>query len=352
MKRHILLIVIMTLAIAGCDKQRDLYVLVSPMVYLEGNWIPSLGTNNMAMNATATVYNTTGESVTKEYFYNQNNVTIPVNKGEYNIMVFNGLMYSPEDTHLDNITFRGTDRLATFEAVARETQPNRRLNRAEGEYIASNEMELLTSAVEKQEITASDAYYPKYKDGQNGFDVPSNYVEVEMTATPVAMNYQCRVLLYINNISSAYSASAALRGFVGSAWMATRTPTNFYVTHQFNLNSKRMIDADKDRGTIESPLFVTFGPPVDAPNNKYEVYIKITLVDNTVFETTVDITQQVLPVIETIKNNISGAEPVQHQLNIPIQIDSIDLPKVEPVQGGVGVGDWDDDEIIRVPIKA
>ncbi|MDH6357162.1 DUF5119 domain-containing protein [Parabacteroides sp. PF5-9] len=350
MKRFFLMIVLFALFV-GCDKQRDLYVMVNPMVYLKAHWVPSLGINDMSMNATALAYNTENSTIVKEYFHNSDNATILVDKGIYDIMIFNGLMYSPEDTHLDNITFRGVDQLATFEAVVNETQPNRRLNKSIDEYIASNEMELLTSAVTQQEITASSAYSLKYKDGENGFDTPSNYVEVEMEMTPVALNYECQVVLQINNISSAYSASAALYGFVGSAWMATRQPTHFYVTHQFNLNSKRMTDPAKDRGTIESPVFVTFGPPIDAPDNTYELYIRITLVDNTIVEKTVDITDQVQPVIETIRDNMGGTEPVHYQLTIPIQIDNIDLPHVDPVQGGVGVGDWDDDEIIRVPIS-
>lgn len=336
------------LLLAGCDEQRDLYVTANPLIYVEGDWMPSRGEDDMSMNATAVAYGSGGQQI-KEYFFDPNNVTIPVTKGTYDVMIFNGLMYSPEETHLDNVFFRGTDRIDTFEAVVREAAPNRRLGRAEGEYIASNEMEIVTSAVQRQEITSEQGYYLKYKDGKNGFPIPDDYVEAELYMTPVPVSYESRIVLTIDNISSAYTAHAALYGFVGSVFMQERLPSHFYVTHQFTLNNKRMIPGYEDRGTIETPTFVTFGPPVDAPDKTYQVYIRITLVNNTVFEETVDITEQVQQVIEAIRENIGGAGDMEYQLTIPLDL-TLELPKVDPVEGGIGVGDWEEDEIIRVPI--
>ncbi len=336
---------------SGCD-QRDLYVKVGPLIYVQGDWMPSLGKNNMYMDATGVSYSSgDGSLYTKQYFYNPNYVELPADKGTYDVMIFNGLMYSESDTHLDNIFFRGTGTLDTFEAVAAEGSPNRRLSRADGEYIASNEMEIMTSATERDvEIHGKDSYYVKYKNGKNGFDIPVNYVETELYLTPQAVNYYTRVTVTITNITSAFSASAALYGFVGSAFLADRMPSHFYVTHQFNLNHKQITDKTNDIGTIQSPDdMVTFGPPLDAPGHKYEVYIKITMVNLEVWEDTFDVTDQVTAIITKLANNRTSSTP-EYMINIPINI-SIDLPYIEPVEGLIDVGQWDDDEIIRVPIK-
>lgn len=337
------------LVLAGCDEQRDLYVAAGPLIWAEGDWGPSLDQSDMTMKATAIAYDES-RLVAKEYFFAPRTVMLPVDNGIYDVLLFNGLMYSEKDTHLDDVYFRGTNRLDTFEAVAAEGAQIKRLGtRADDEYIASNEMEIITSAVERQEIEASRSYYIKYKNGKNGFDTPKDYIAAELNMTPVAMSYEAQIKVTIENISSAAGANAALYGFVGSAFISSRMPSHFYVTHHFNLNSKKIVDSAKDIGTIESPVFVTFGPPLDAPDNKYEVYVKILLVDNTEYENTFDVTTQLDTIIEAIKANQAGGGAPQYRLEIPVAI-NIKLPIVEPVGGGVGLGDWEDDELIHVPI--
>lgn len=349
MKKIIVISISVALALVGCNDLRDLYITSAPMIYAEGDWQPSLDKTDMTMDATAIAYGENG-IFAKEYFYNPKSVTIPVDKGIYDVIIFNGLMYSNTDTHLDEVFFRSTNSMETFEAVVHETTPNKRLSRGDGEYIASNMMEIVTSAVKEQEITSSYAYNIKYKDGKNNFPAQGDYVEAELYMTPQAVSYESKITVTINTISSAYVANAALSGFVGSAFMASRMPSHFYVTHHFRLNNKVLIPDEVDKGTIESPVFVTFGPPVDVPDNKYEIYIKVTLVDGTDYEETVDVTDQVLPIIPVIQNNIDGVSPITHNITIPLEIE-ITLPEVEPVEGNIGIGDWDDDEIISVPIR-
>jgi hypothetical protein len=333
----------------GCTDQRDLYVLSGPMLEVEGDWVPSLGLSDMTMNATAVAFDGEGNSV-KEYFYSPNTVKIPVDNGSYDVMLFNGLMYGPDDAHLDGVFFRGTDKFDTFEAVAKEGTLIRRLGtRADDEYIASSQMEIVTSAVQSENVNGERSYYIKYKNGENGFDTPEDYVYARMQMTPVALSYVAQVVVTIKNISSAAGASAALYGFVGSAFMASRMPSHFYVTHQFNLNSRKIIDKAGDIGTIESPEFVTFGPPLDVPDHRYEVYIKMVLVDGQEMEWTIDVTEQMLPIIEEIKANQSGEVQIDYHLEIPLDIE-LELPVVDPVEGFIGIDGWDDDELITVPI--
>jgi hypothetical protein len=335
--------------LAGCTDQRDLYVLSGPVLEVEGDWMPSLGVADMTMNATAVAFDSEGGAV-KEYFYSPDKVEIPVTESTYDVLLFNGLMYSPDDTHLDGLKFRGTDRLETFEVMTKEGSLNSRLgSRSQDEYIASNDMEIVTSALQSQVVDESRSYYMKYKDGENGLETPEDYVYAQMQMTPVPLSYEAQVVVTIKNISSAAGASAALYGFVGSAFMASRLPSHFYVTHHFNLNSRKWIDQDNDTGTIESPRFVTFGPPLDVPDNKYEVYIKMILVNGEEHEWTFDVTEQMQPIIEEIKANFESGATIHYQLEIPLEL-YLELPVVEPVEGSVGVGNWSDDELITVPI--
>lgn len=338
------------LSLTGCDDHRDLYVTATPLVVVEGDWVPSLGLTDMNMNATAVGYDESGIKAIS-YFGRGNTTALELNRGTYNIMIFNGLMYSPEETHLDDVYFRNIDQLETFEAGAVEGPPSKRLSRAEDEYIASNNMELFTSATYEQVISGDDSYFLKYVNGENGYDTPATYVEAELSMTPIVMNYNCHIIVTLNHISSAWSASAALKGFVGSAFVHNRKPSNFYVTHHVLMNNKQMTrGSNEDRGTIESSVFVTFGPPVDAPDNRYSVYLSITLSDGQVWAETIDVTDQVLPIIEKIKKNLTSTAHNQIPIVINLNLGEYDLPDVGPNDGSIGVGDWEDDEIIQVPI--
>lgn len=338
------------LLLCGCTEQRDLYTVARPQIYIEGNWEPTLHQTNMSMNATAMLYAADGRMVSKNYFVSPRSVTVAVARGTYDILLFNGMMYSENDTHLDNVSFRGTDRLETFEAVVAEGEPNRRLLRNGSEYIASNEMELLTSAGSKQEVTGESGYFIKYKDGQNGYPTHEDYVEAELYLTPSAVSYECRIVVDLINPSSAHVANGALRGFAGSVFMASRVPSHQEATHQFRLNDLEITGSDPERGSIRSPLFVTFGPPLDLPDRRYSVEVNIVLVDGETLEETFDVTDQVAQVIERIKEGLSSGELVEASITIPIRI-AVELPIVDPVQGSIGVGDWEEDEIIKVPIK-
>ena len=345
-----LITIVAILAFVGCDKQRDLYVMSNPMLGIEGDWMPSLGRNDMTMDATVLAYPATGEYI-KEYFYNPNKATLKVTRGTYDVMVFNGLMYSAEQTHLDGVYFRGIDALNTFEAVAAEGNPIKRLgSRGDAEYIATNDMEIVTSAVQRQDVNADAGYNIKYKDGKNGNTTADDYVEAELDMTPIAMSYETQIFVTVTNISSAYGASAALYGFAGSAFMAERMPSDFYVSHHLPLNDKEIIDQGNDIGKIRSPKFVTFGPPVDAASgHKYEMYFYVMLVNGEVFEETIDVTDHVEPYIALIQDNIDGVQPIKHGIQIVLNVE-LELPEAEPVDGGIGVEDWDEDEIIKVPI--
>jgi hypothetical protein len=338
------------LASGGCDL-RDLYVISEPLIEVEAEWEPSLGEETV--NGTAMLFDAEERSLKTANIYKPDTtVSLSAGRGTYDVVLFNGVIFSPDDSaiDLDGVMLRGGDHLDTFEAMAEEGSRISRLgSRGPDEYIATNEMEIIASALHRQQVDDNSSYYVKYKNGHNGFDTPGNYVSAKIEMTPVPLSYEAQVVVKIKNMASAAGASAALYGFVGSAFMASREPSHFYVTHQLGLSNRKMLDEAEDIGTIESPTFVTFGPPLDAPDNKYEVYLKMVLVNGEEREWTVDVGEQVKPIIEAIKANLSGGATIRYHLKIPIEIE-IELPTVEDIKGSVNVDDWGDDELIVAPI--
>jgi hypothetical protein len=354
MQKGIYMMVVSLLAGAfyGCTEQRDIYTIAHPALYIEGDWEPTLHTNSMSMDATALIYSQDGaQMVSKNFFAEPNSVVVPLTRGDYNVLLFNGMMYEENNTHLTDVQFRGTDNLDTFEAIVAQTTSKTRLRARTGdEYIASNEMDMLTVGHSEQRMNDEVSYSLKYKDGKNGYPTVEDYIEESLYLTPFAVSYPCQVEVVLTHASSAYVANGALRGFVGGVFMASRMPSHRDVTHQFKLNSFTAIgEPEDDMGIIKSPQFVTFGPPLDLPERKYTLQVSMVLVDGSEFEREFDITEQVLPVIEQLKSNLYAPEPIEVDLNIPIRI-VVDLPAVEP-SGDLDVGQWGDDEIIQIPIR-
>lgn len=341
--------------LAGCQKQRDLYTVVHPMLCIDGDWQPSLGIADMSQNATAMIYCHDG-SVCKEYFLS-NSVTTDITEGRYDVLIFNGLMYSPDNTHLDNIFFCGTDRAETFEACVAEAQPNRRLAKQPDEFLASTEMGILAPAFATHMASGHNEYCLKYRDGQNGYPLYADYIETHLLMTPRTVSYSTRVTVNLINPASALAANGALRGFAGSVFLASGMPSHTNVTYQLKLNNMTIThkgaagaSSDPQRGTIESPRFVTFGPPLDLPDRTYEFEIEVALRDGNYYRNKFDVTDQITSLIMQLKANREQSQP-QVKITIPIVID-ITLPQIdEDLSGSIGVGDWGPDEIITVPIK-
>ena len=343
------LIAICATLLCGCDRQLDLYLHSTPLLAVESNWVPSLDAADMSGRATGRFYRENG-TVSTEFFDTPNRVTAKVTAGKYGVLIFNGLMFAENNTNLEHIYFRNTDRAETFEAVVEQAATNRRAARADDDYLASNEMELFTAAWKEVRIADGSGYYRKYRNGEDCPGVPEDGEEV-VQMVPRPLSYRARVVVHLTNPGSVWTANSALRGFVGSVFPAAGLPSHMRVTHRLTLNNLRMDEnapAGVKKGTIESPLFVTFGPPVDlaADDNSwsYELSLSLLLKDGSMSERTFDIRNQVLPVIEKIKNG-EWYDPLLKP--ILIEIGPIELPDIA---SSVGVTPWVDDEIIRVPV--
>ncbi len=356
--RRLTAILLATLLLAACDDSlRDLYGVSRPLLYIEADWMPTLQQADMSQNATALFY-LDGRLAHKEYFLKPNSITAAIPAGTYDILLFNGLMYSPEQTHLDDIYFCGTESPETFEACVKEAPSNKRLLRQDGEMLASCEMEPLTTYRLRHSVEGEEGFYVKYNDGRKTGQEIADYVEDSLCVVPFAVTYEAQIKVHLTHPSSAAVANGALRGMAGSVFMATRKPSLTKVTHQLKLNNLRITHpgtpgdpSDPERGTIESPLFFTFGPPVDDPARTYEFVLSIVLKNGSTIEKTFDISPQIKPVVEQIRARLEVNLPIQIDLEIPIAIDT-ELPEIidNGDSGSIGVGDWGDDEIIHFPV--
>lgn len=356
------IILLLALLLMGCDTHRDLWVHSQATLRVRGDWMPSLGRDDMTGQATAMIYDEDG-SVSSNFFSAPHHVDVAAQHGKHGVLVFNGLYMggslsstdgAKSDIDLSGIDFMNTGNASTFEAVVEQATPSRRLSRAADEFIARNDMEILTRAWADVSID-STGYARKYLDGGEQLTDPSNVDSLQVNVTPVPVSYYAQVLVHLTNPASAQVADGALRGFAGSVFMLSGLPSHMRATHQLKLDSLRLdpITLDDPTGTIESPVFVTFGPPTDLPADttwSYEFELNIILKNGEVVNRTFDIKDQILEDIKAIK---SGEFINSLALPLDINIGLSDTSEIElpVIDHSIGVDPWGDDEVIHVVIK-
>ncbi len=229
MKTKYLLVALAPLAVA-CTELRDISDRTDLVLDVEGSWSHSLGHADMR-NATVLLHHEDGEQ-SKAHLSRPNGVTATVRHGNYDVMVFNGVMESEDRTNLDHVRFRGTDRHGTFEVYSVETEPMMRLSRAGDEIIASNNMELFTFAHHRVSVDGDDAIYKRYENGERVNAHVDQHVAETISSTPSALSFRYQVVLTnVVNPVGARSAAGALKGFMGSVFVpATGLYQNAFVS--------------------------------------------------------------------------------------------------------------------------
>lgn len=337
---------------AGCTDQRDLYVNSAPTITIEGDWMPSLGISDMTGRATARIYKVV-EPVSTDFFDSPRRITKGVSGGVYDVLIFNGLMFSDEVTNLEGIYFRNTDSPDTFEAVVQQAEPYPDLVHGDDEYLASRDMEILTSALGQVNVGSGGGYKMKYQNGKEQYVGAAGASTVLLTLTPRPLSWRAKVVVHLINAGSMSSAAGSLMGFAGSVFMAGGTPSHMRTTHQLPLGSLTLDEGqqqpDKLTGTIESPVFVTFGPPTDIADGDtgwpFRFDLSVELRDGSTFEGIYDISKQIAPVVEKLRAG-EWYDPVLHP--IIIEIMDVELPSVD---SSVAIDPWEDnDEIIKIPV--
>ncbi len=352
--------------IVGCGDHRDLYDYSEPRLHIETTWQHSLGLPSM-QDATVVLYR--DGAMYKEFFSRPNGATTQVPRGHYDLIVMNGIIESENVTNLNHLYLRGTDRIETFEAYIAQGAPNKRLSRADDEYIASNEMEMFSFACTEAVVEGDRTYFKKYNNGDKT-NPELTAVESGEKVKLVTRAATYRFQVTMNNIlnpRSALSATASLRGFAGSVFLSTkhhkRPKVGFHATHHLNFttptrNRTRTDEHGQEIGTIQSPVFVSFGPPLPenlddlATSGRYMIDPVFVLTDGTEhrLDAPIDITTQVNAAIARIYQHHDGQGDIAIEDNFfHIEItDRIELPKIKSGGGVVDVIGWDDDEVIMI----
>lgn len=342
---HHILLICLVLLVSSCTKQRDLYVASSPQLLISNNWNPSQC--DIDNGATVMIHNR--PSTPTELLPDALRKIIELDKGQYDLLVFNGLMYSPNETHLDNIIYRGTDKFETFESVITEMPAGSRFRAKQDEVIVDFPDILATHSTSGHDIAARRKFEMKYCDGVNGY--PSNLKHIEDTVyfTPCRVTHTCQVIARVRNPKSARVVQAKLHGFTQSVFLANRMPAHNSITHQFKLNSLKLDPDNPDMGTISSSVFTTFGPPLDLPGRRYTIDVDVLLTNSEELGMmTFDVTDQVEPIIAYLSAERLNDTPIMDTFYIYIEYE---LPIVVSDGMDVGVGDWGDDVIVTVPIE-
>lgn len=344
---------------ASCADIRNLYDESDGMLHVEGSWQTSLGVDHMH-DATVIMFN--GSMRSKEFLSQANVAQVKVTPGEYDVAVFNGVMESEDNTNLDHVYFRGTREVSTFEVCAAAVPGSSRFSRAEGEYIASNSMELFTFAHHRVSFDGDSGYLLKYENGVlvRPDDAPWHAGRIESKPRALSFRYRVRLTNLINP-RGVRVATGAMRGFMGSVFVpcnGSPPQSGFAATHHLPLAAgaegrTRVDESGTERGGVETPWFVTFGPSLDLQSSRrYTFEAVFVLADGTeVRPEPIDVTDQVTRHIERMHQHHGDGEDIAIAENaFEIVIDrEIVLP---PLAGGgaqaVGVDDWGEDEIVIV----
>lgn len=332
----------------SCTDQRDLYVPSYPYLLVINDWNPAKISADDG--ATCMLYDRSGTP--KELMPNGNRKAIALDKGMYDILVFNELMFSPTQTHLDYVYFRGEDNFETLEAVVTEMNSSDTFRASSEEVIVNNPAIVATRSTAGTEIKNRKKYEMKYQNGVNGFPTNPQYLEDSVFFSPCRITHTCQVIARVHNAASAYKVQAKLHGFAKSVFMAHRLPAHSSITHQFTLNSLKYEDSDNPTvGTIKSPVFTTFGPPLDLPGREYTIDVYTLLTNGEEYEKmTFDVTDQVETAISYLAAERLKNTPIMETFYIYIEF-TLPIVSSTPNSGvDVGLEEWGNDVIITVPM--
>lgn len=268
--------------------------------------------------------------------YLEGNITegkIMVPVGEYSVIVFNE---SVEDqSWSDRISFTDINDYNRFAAnKVLNKEPQSYFNISQSEPLVIEPPRLASWALD--EFVVSREMATKTRTRQTLKPTPA-LDEMLYRLTHIVMyplTYDVNVLLPVDNLKYAQQIMGHKRGFSRKVYMGSRKTEDQASSFLFKFNGRKWTDADKTHGTTEW-TFRSFHTLPD-PSSKHFVDLHIIMTTGAQHIPEIpfrfDVTDQV-------KTHASKA-PVNR---INIVLPSISLPKTE---GGVNVGDWDDEDII------
>ena len=252
-------------------------------------------------------------------------IEVPI--GEYSVIVFNeavGDVYWE-----DAVTFSDADSYENFAAtlVADDAANYPFYKPLLGEDLRVEPLRLASWSLDDFSVTEDMVKITRY-----GTGTPTGSTIREINALTVvkmrALTYTVNVTVHVENLVSAQLIQGAVRGFAQKVYMASAQTVQIPVTHVFRLNSRRWDDAAQIHGTV-SKSFLSFGRLPQASD--YWLNLDVLYGTGVLHPD---------PLLYDVSDQVNDSPQIS--INIDIGVD-IRIPYIE---GGIGVGDWDDETII------
>lgn len=253
-------------------------------------------------------------------------IEVPI--GEYSVIIFNE---SVRDIYWDDaIIFSNIDDYSSFSATIKydnyENYPfyNPLLGEkliVEPFLLSSWSMDTFNVTEEMVMLTRTESLSTSTIASEEMINALSNVVMRHLT-------YEVNITTKVKNLVSAQLIQGALRGFAGKVYLASAKTEQVPVTYVFKQNDRRWDDAAKINGKV-SKSFLSFGRLPQ--NEQYWINMDVIFVTGERYNH---------PLLFDVTSIV--VEQPNTNINIDINLE-IELPYVE---GGVDVGDWDDEEII------
>ena len=250
-------------------------------------------------------------------------IEVPV--GEYSVIVFNE---SVHDIYWeDAIFFTDINNYSAFAAniVADNVSNYPLYTPLSGENMIVEPYMLASWSIDNFSVTSDMVWQTRW---HSGTPTPQSNAMINALSNIVMrqLTYTVTVKAWVENLCSAQLIQCAARGFAQKVYMASAQTTQTPATHLFLLNGRRWDDASQINGSVEKG-FLSFGR-LPQPSLYW--------LNMDIISTTGELYNQ--PLLYDVSNQVLN----QTLRNININI-NINLPYVE---GGIYVGDWDDETIV------
>lgn len=344
---------------SGCTDHRNLHVDAKPMFIIKNDWSES---KLAPESATVMLFHSIPQF---EPMYNNALIhRLYLEPKLYDLLVFNEAMFSPSETNLEGIAYRGTEGFNTFGAYAKPSSVNSVFKSAPDEIMVGYgyPVPLAAAKYDQKEILGSKQYILKYEDGKNGFPVYSDFDADSVDMLPIRVTREVKVIAHIKNFREKSRVSCVLRGFAEGVLLSSRQPDGGNAAYVFDLNSARP-DPEVEAGYIVvSKPFATFGPWWSSyPSDRRRYVLDFVVANGEILNYSFDVTEYIEKVVtrsvgeaiikikaEEAKFLADGTIPKLETIIIEVWFE---LP---PIEGDgsldVGVGDWGSDIIVSVPI--
>ncbi len=313
----------------GCTKQRDLYVISSPLIKIKCDW------SRARLEPDRWTLMLYGDQAArpKSYLLSRTVDTLQIAPDNYRTLLVNGSL----QTAIDFVAFRNTGSFDTFEAYAtvERVKP--------GGEIVVNEPDTLAGAAVLKTIGSESKFTARYKDGHLQPGDQRHYVLDSLEYVPCRLVYRINVVVTIENINYLLperKIAGEVRGLAGGVLVASRMPTHAPVTYSLSITNNNPSSATV--GTIET-AFATFGPPLDLTQQRsYIMELAFILKNSRIYKVPLDVSDQVEQIAAQIKDRIDRGV-CDAGLDLELRV-TVTLPDPSPNTGDIWVDPWGDEE--------